>query len=31
MTLVTRNARDFAPLGVAILDPWMRGHERFST
>ena len=22
MTLVTRNVADFAPMGVALLDPW---------
>src|SRR3984957_20384805 len=25
LTLATRNARDFAPLGVPLLNPWIRG------
>jgi predicted nucleic acid-binding protein len=27
MTLVTRNSSDFAPLGVAVVDPWLARHQ----
>ncbi|BAT58199.1 hypothetical protein GJW-30_1_00721 [Variibacter gotjawalensis] len=28
LTMVTRNTRDFAPFGVALLDPWTATEER---